>query len=48
MPKGLQNLGSLNPCFNGRYSLSGVRFFGGVGGLFSLNPCFNGRYSLSF
>ena len=37
---------SLNPCFNGRYSLSEVlRLFAvRLGGL---NPCFNGRYSLS-
>ena len=38
-------LESLNPCFNGRYSLSmpdgSMRYFSG-----SLNPCFNGRYSL--
>ena len=35
----------LNPCFNGRYSLSSVdkpiRGF-----VARLNPCFNGRYSL--
>ena len=36
---------SLNPCFNGRYSLS-VEFYG-VKSRLCLNPCFNGRYSLS-
>jgi len=37
---------SLNPCFNGRYSLSteGDRSDADAIGL---NPCFNGRYSLS-
>ena len=37
---------SLNPCFNGRYSLRKEN--GGKRGMVgSLNPCFNGRYSLS-
>ena len=38
---------SLNPCFNGRYSLSAksVKNLKVKGGL---NPCFNGRYSLSY
>ena len=37
---------SLNPCFNGRYSLRvlTVRDEDSAAGL---NPCFNGRYSLS-
>ena len=35
----------LNPCFNGRYSLSNLFFtYGSKSG--GLNPCFNGRYSL--
>ena len=37
----------LNPCFNGRYSLSAFA----VNHILSrpgLNPCFNGRYSLSY
>ena len=36
----------LNPCFNGRYSLSTQRIHTDWGRQ-SLNPCFNGRYSLS-
>ena len=35
----------LNPCFNGRYSLSTQRIHTDWGRQ-SLNPCFNGRYSL--
>ena len=35
----------LNPCFNGRYSLSFGWDTGGISRL-CLNPCFNGRYSL--
>ena len=37
---------SLNPCFNGRYSLSMEKIILKRVGR-SLNPCFNGRYSLS-
>ena len=37
---------SLNPCFNGRYSLSmGANNTAALKA--GLNPCFNGRYSLS-
>ncbi len=36
---------SLNPCFNGRYSLRGKELHEQVERV-SLNPCFNGRYSL--
>ena len=36
--------GSLNPCFNGRYSQSvDIRQYYLI--CLSLNPCFNGRYS---
>ena len=36
--------GSLNPCFNGRYSQSDASF--AVNHFTTrLNPCFNGRYS---
>ena len=36
--------GSLNPCFNGRYSRRKITF--PVWNIeMSLNPCFNGRYS---
>ena len=37
---------SLNPCFNGRYSLSCLRVLDAKIAE-CLNPCFNGRYSLS-
>ena len=40
------DLAGLNPCFNGRYSLSKKKF-GSKRPQPSLNPCFNGRYSLS-
>ena len=40
----LKNIASLNPCFNGRYSQSIVRYLCGERS-YSLNPCFNGRYS---
>ena len=36
----------LNPCFNGRYSLSGTENQTQTTKV-CLNPCFNGRYSLS-
>ena len=36
---------SLNPCFNGRYSLSAALIYD-VKSPLCLNPCFNGRYSL--
>ena len=36
---------SLNPCFNGRYSLSTLIADSALQSC--LNPCFNGRYSLS-
>ncbi|EGC19844.1 hypothetical protein HMPREF9141_1718 [Prevotella multiformis DSM 16608] len=39
-------LNGLNPCFNGRYSLS-KRLAGKYINCGCLNPCFNGRYSLS-
>ena len=39
------NLG-LNPCFNGRYSQSGLGMIISYA-LIGLNPCFNGRYSQS-
>ena len=35
----------LNPCFNGRYSLSTEQHTKGEI-IEGLNPCFNGRYSL--
>ena len=35
----------LNPCFNGRYSLS-LRLTKNFSCALCLNPCFNGRYSL--
>ena len=38
--------GRLNPCFNGRYSLS-LEYYNQVIEDGRLNPCFNGRYSLS-
>ena len=38
---------SLNPCFNGRYSLSASIMILRMA-VWSLNPCFNGRYSLSY
>ena len=38
---------SLNPCFNGRYSLSILRQRNlELPFTICLNPCFNGRYSL--
>ena len=37
---------SLNPCFNGRYSQSGLAAVAAFI-IASLNPCFNGRYSQS-
>ena len=37
---------SLNPCFNGRYSLRQIWKVGDEYCI-CLNPCFNGRYSLS-
>ena len=37
---------SLNPCFNGRYSLRPVDG-NDITATLGLNPCFNGRYSLS-
>ena len=37
----------LNPCFNGRYSLSYHEILK-LENLLCLNPCFNGRYSLRF
>ena len=37
---------SLNPCFNGRYSLSGAKAVKNLKVKGGLNPCFNGRYSL--
>ena len=36
---------SLNPCFNGRYSLR-TTSVGKKQPTVGLNPCFNGRYSL--
>ena len=42
-----KNLLSLNPCFNGRYSLRKVRVEDPKPNK-GLNPCFNGRYSLSY
>ena len=36
----------LNPCFNGRYSLSIDYHFLVLVAIGRLNPCFNGRYSL--
>ena len=39
-------LQSLNPCFNGRYSLSWAVRLLLLYWLWGLNPCFNGRYSL--
>ena len=36
---------SLNPCFNGRYSLRNESVINGAKRE-CLNPCFNGRYSL--
>ena len=39
---------SLNPCFNGRYSLRSKRGKHIAKGQLRLNPCFNGRYSLSY
>ena len=41
------NRDSLNPCFNGRYSLSGTSATE-ESSRNRLNPCFNGRYSLRF
>ncbi len=37
----------LNPCFNGRYSLSFIDH-SNAPMLLGLNPCFNGRYSLRY
>ena len=37
---------SLNPCFNGRYTLT-IEEKKEKGGFWSLNPCFNGRYTLT-
>ncbi len=37
---------SLNPCFNGRWSLT-ISFVRDDNGEYSLNPCFNGRWSLT-
>ena len=36
-------VGSLNPCFNGRYSQSAADYYENE--VQGLNPCFNGRYS---
>ena len=39
-------MGSLNPCFNGRYSQREISSLINDN-MFCLNPCFNGRYSQS-
>ena len=46
--KGSETLYGLNPCFNGRYSQSLMRYQNTGRMLSGLNPCFNGRYSQSF
>ena len=39
---------SLNPCFNGRYSMRNEQAKRDLLNQLGLNPCFNGRYSMSW